>query len=221
MPRTCPNIRPHKSRDTLFIFAFDNMSLTIVKRENDNWRTKQLHEHGWPSNALEFAGHNTPIINLAIVMQHLSRPHVGKWRTAIWQMPMSNLNSKIDNGDGQQSVPTQLLNCRPTCNALAQRPLATVSVVLTNSKHSRGIDPKPGLFGAGYVELALGSHTGQSATGMRLCAGLLASFATRNTFLLSSSSLAVVVVERCPGNSQHLKRCHTRCHPWLCNPWVA
>ena len=38
-----------------------------------------------------------------------------------------------------------------------QRPLATMSVVLIDSRHSRGIDPKPGLVGTGYVELALGS----------------------------------------------------------------
>ena len=47
----------------------------------------------------------------------------------------------------------------------SQRPLATMSVVLIDSRHSRGIDPKPGLVGTGYVELALGLFG--------LCAGLL------------------------------------------------
>ena len=50
-----------------------------------------------------------------------------------------------------------------------QRPLATMSVVLIDSRHSRGIDPKPGLVGTGYVELALGpqrvcpTHAGGTA----------------------------------------------------------
>ena len=38
---------------------------------------------------------------------------------------------------------------------LPQRPPARMSVVLIHSGHGRGNDPKPGLSGSGYVELAL------------------------------------------------------------------
>ena len=96
-------------------------------------------------------------------------------------MRMSNLNMKIVQNDfGQHFVLTQVFNSGPTYDALAQRPLATVGWY-TDSRHSRGIDPKPGLSGSGYVDLALGPHTGQSDTGMGLCAGLRARSATRNT----------------------------------------
>ena len=68
-----------------------------------------------------------------------------------------------------------------------------MSVVLTDSRHSRGIDPKPGLSGAGYVELALGSHTGQSDTSMGLCAGFVQAALHERRFVV----VVVVVVVVC------------------------
>ena len=80
------------------------------------------------------------------------------WLTSLVQQ---TYNSSVHKHHSRANLLATLLH--------KQRPLATMSVVLIDSKHSRGIDPKPGLVGTGYVELALGpqrvcpTHAGGTA----------------------------------------------------------